>query len=71
MSDLSKLTLAAARDALSAEEAATLEAQRQTELLNQQVAALRDQLGGLQALLDDAREREQQTGRRAGAQFRG
>ena len=29
------------------------EAQRQTELLNQQVAALRMQLGDLQALLDD------------------
>ena len=50
--------LAEARDALAAEEQISAAAQRQTELLNQQVAALRAQLGDLQALLDDARERD-------------
>ncbi|WP_370400600.1 peptidoglycan -binding protein [Sulfitobacter sp. JB4-11] len=50
--------LAEAQRALSAEEEISAEAQRQTELLNQQVAALRQQLGELQALLDDARERD-------------
>ena len=50
--------LAAAQDALSAEQATSAEAQRQTELLNQQVAALRSQLGSLQALLDDAVARD-------------
>ncbi len=50
--------LAQARQALAEEEAISAEAQRQTELLNQQVAALRTQLGDLQALLDDARERD-------------
>ncbi len=50
--------LAAARTALSQEEATTAAAQRQTELLNQQVAALRGQLGELQALLDDAVARD-------------
>jgi chemotaxis protein MotB len=46
--------LAAAQQELSTVQAASAEAQRQTELLNQQVAALRSQLGNLQALLDDA-----------------
>ena len=50
--------LAQARDALAEEEQISAEAQRQTELLNQQVAALRSQLGNLQALLDDAKERD-------------
>jgi len=50
--------LAAARSALAEEEATSAAAQRQTELLNQQVAALRQQLGDLQALLDDAVARD-------------
>lgn len=50
--------LAAARSALSQEEEKSADAQRQTALLNQQVAALRTQLGELQALLDDARARD-------------
>ncbi len=50
--------LAEAQRALSQEEQISAQAQRQTELLNQQVAALRTQLGGLQALLDDAKERD-------------
>ena len=50
--------LNAARADLAQEEAATAAAQRQTELLNQQVAALRGQLGELQSLLDDAVARD-------------
>ena len=50
--------LEAARSELAQEEAATAAAQRQTELLNQQVAALRGQLGELQSLLDDAVARD-------------
>ena len=50
--------LAEAQQALAVEEAISAEAQRQTELLNQQVAALRGQLGELQALLDDAQARD-------------
>jgi len=50
--------LSAARASLSEEEAVSAEAQRQTELLNQQVAALRTQLGNLQSLLDDAKARD-------------
>jgi len=50
--------LAEANRALSQEKATSAAAQRQTELLNQQVAALRAQLGDLQALLDDAVERD-------------
>ncbi|MFY2825658.1 peptidoglycan -binding protein [Ruegeria sp. MALMAid1280] len=49
--------LAVARDTLSAEQAISEKAQRETALLNQQMAALREQLGGLQALLDDYAER--------------
>ena len=56
--DRTAALLETARQALKSEEAATLEAQRQTELLNQQVAALREQLGQLQALLDDAVARD-------------
>lgn len=44
--------LAEARRALAEEEAAATRAQRQTELLNQQVADLRAQLDNLQGLLD-------------------
>lgn len=50
--------LASARSALSEEEETSAAAQRQTELLNQQVAALRGQLGELQSLLDDAVARD-------------
>jgi chemotaxis protein MotB len=50
--------LAKARETLSEQEEISAEAQRQTALLNQQVAALRTQLGGLQALLDDFKERD-------------
>ena len=46
-----------ARDTLAEEKAISTEAQRQTALLNQQIAALRNQLGSLQALLDDYKER--------------
>ncbi|MCQ0093941.1 peptidoglycan -binding protein [Roseovarius sp. M141] len=50
--------LSEARKNLSDQKAQTEEAQRARELLNQQVAALRDQLGQLQALLDESQERE-------------
>ena len=50
--------LDAARDALSNQEEISLEAQRQAALLNQQVAALRTQLGSLQSLLDEATARD-------------
>ena len=50
--------LAVARSALAEEEETSAAAQRQTELLNQQVAALRGQLGELQSLLDDAVARD-------------
>jgi chemotaxis protein MotB len=50
--------LAEARSRLAAEAAQATEAQKQQALLNQQVAALRQQLSGLQALLDDAKARE-------------
>ncbi|SDW72042.1 chemotaxis protein MotB [Ruegeria halocynthiae] len=49
--------LAIARDALASEKEVSTEAQRQTALLNQQMAALRSQLGSLQALLDDYEDR--------------
>lgn len=49
---------AAANKALSQEKAISTEAQRQQALLNQQIAALRTQLGSLQALLDDYKERD-------------
>lgn len=50
--------LAQAEQTLVEEKAVSAEAQRQTELLNQQVAELRAQLGNLQALLDDAVARD-------------
>ena len=50
--------LATAETALADEQETSAAAQRQTELLNQQVAALRTQLGDLKALLDDAKSRD-------------
>ena len=50
--------LAAAQEALAGEQQVTAEAQRQAELLNQQVAALRNEVGSLSALLDDAKARD-------------
>ena len=50
--------LATARAQLSEQEEISLKAQRQAALLNQQVGALRTQLGDLQALLDDAKSRD-------------
>ena len=50
--------VSAAQAALAEEKQIRSEAQRQTELLNQQVAALRTQLGDLRALLDDAELRD-------------
>lgn len=50
--------LATARSALAEEEALSEAAQRERELLNRQVAALRGQLGDLQALLDDYKARD-------------
>ncbi|EIE48918.1 hypothetical protein C357_22200 [Citreicella sp. 357] len=50
--------LSVARDELSDTEARAGAAERQTELLNQQVSALRAQLGQLQSLLDDAKQRD-------------
>ncbi|PVA09889.1 peptidoglycan -binding protein [Pelagivirga sediminicola] len=50
--------LSEARRNLAEQTAQTEAAQRDRELLNQQVAALRDQLGQLQALLDESKERE-------------
>jgi chemotaxis protein MotB len=53
------LLLAEARDALDASEERASEAVLQTELLNQQVAALRTQIGDLQAILGEARARDE------------
>ncbi|GGG69879.1 flagellar motor protein [Salipiger pallidus] len=50
--------LQVARDELSDTRERAEDAERETELLNQQMAALRGQLGDLQSLLDDARERD-------------
>ncbi|WP_420568493.1 peptidoglycan -binding protein [Thalassovita sp.] len=50
--------LAAADKALANEKEISTQAQRAQALLNQQVAALRTQLGSLQALLDDYEERD-------------
>ena len=52
------LLLATANRALAQEQAVSAEAQRRQALLNQQIAALRTQLGSLQALLDDYQERD-------------
>ncbi|WP_319545083.1 peptidoglycan -binding protein [Ruegeria conchae] len=49
--------LALAQDTLASEKEISAEAQRQTALLNQQMSALRSQLGSLQALLDDYEDR--------------
>ncbi|HEY6918936.1 MAG TPA: peptidoglycan -binding protein, partial [Tabrizicola sp.] len=51
--------LAAAETALMAEKDKVLAAAREAELLNQQVAALRSQLGSLQALLDESKARDE------------
>ncbi|MCW1954462.1 peptidoglycan -binding protein [uncultured Lentibacter sp.] len=50
--------LAQANAALAQEEARSAEALRAQALLNQQVAALRAQLGSLQAIIDDYKERD-------------
>lgn len=50
--------LAEARARLAEESETASAAQREQALLNQQVAALRQQLAGLQALLDDAKARD-------------
>ena len=50
--------LAQAQAELSQQEELASEAQQQQALLNRQLAALREQLSGLQALLDDAKTRE-------------
>ena len=50
--------LAAAETALLAEQEKALAAAREVELLNQQIAALRGQLGSLQAVLDEAEARD-------------
>jgi chemotaxis protein MotB len=52
------LLLAEAENALKGQEEISTRAQRNAELLNQQVAALREQLGGLQSILDDAKDRD-------------
>ena len=57
-SEKQQALLSAARKSLAAEEDTSAAAQRQTELLNQQLAALRGQLGDLRALLDDAVARD-------------
>ena len=53
--------LAVAQKALSEQEALTLDEQRKLALLNEQVAVLRTQLGGLQTLLDDSAARDAQS----------
>ncbi|MEM8774410.1 MAG: peptidoglycan -binding protein [Pseudomonadota bacterium] len=55
------ILLAQARQELEQQTQISDEAQKQQALLNQQVAALRSQLGQLQALLDDAKVREAAT----------
>ncbi len=57
LADERQALLAVARDAIAAEKAISAKAQRQTALLNQQISALRGQLGSLQALLDDYKDR--------------
>jgi chemotaxis protein MotB len=51
--------LSVAEAALTAEQEKTLAAAREVELLNQQVAALRAQLGSLQSVLDEAKARDE------------
>lgn len=53
-----KALLATANEALSREKAASAEAARKVALLNQQIAALRTQLGSLQELLDASEARD-------------
>ena len=50
--------LAAAETELLAEQEKALQAAREVELLNQQIAALRGQLGSLQAVLDEAKAKD-------------
>ncbi len=50
--------LSAAREALTEEQAQSAESRRRIALLNQQIAALRRQLGALQAVLDEAEARD-------------
>ncbi|WP_289040520.1 peptidoglycan -binding protein [uncultured Aliiroseovarius sp.] len=50
--------LAEANSALATEQAESAESQRKIALLNEQVAALRTQLGSLQAILDDGTARD-------------
>ncbi len=57
LADEREALLAVAREAISVEKALSAKAQRETALLNQQIAALRGQLGSLQALLDDFKDR--------------
>ena len=56
--DARRALLALANEKLGAEEARSAEALREQALLNQQVAALRAQLGSLQAIIDDYKERD-------------
>jgi len=53
--------LASAQKALSEQEAQTAEEQRKLALLNEQVAALRTQLGSLQSLLDESAAKDVQS----------
>jgi chemotaxis protein MotB len=57
LADQREALLAVAREAISAEKTISAKAQREAALLNQQIAALRGQLGSLQALLDDFKDR--------------
>jgi len=54
-----RILLAAANVALSSEKARSAEAMRKIEVLNQQTATLRKQLNSLQAVLDDAKTRDE------------
>ena len=54
------ILLASAQNALSKQEAQTAEGQRKLALLNEQVAALRKQLGALQSLLDNSAAKDVQ-----------
>jgi chemotaxis protein MotB len=56
--DRNAALLATAREALSKEQSVSAEAARKVELLNQQIAALRGQLGSLQNLLDASSARD-------------
>lgn len=56
--DRQKALLAVANDALAKEKAASAASERKVALLNQQVAALRAQLGSLQDLLDASEARD-------------